>query len=134
MREYVILKVREVLDLESGTLLSRAYNLAIGFAYKKNVSDMCESPAIDIVERLVDLGAEISVCDPYFKVLSGFRKKYKLSGCPTISVEGACDAVLILTDHDNADYQTTGDYRLPIVYTRNVIACKTNKNVRVFKA
>lgn len=138
MPEYAISKLREVLDLEAGLALSRARVLVVGAAYKKNVSDVRESPAMEIMARLADLGAQVSCLDPHVPVLNGFHRDTVLAGRATVAqgdvTPDAQDAVMILTDHDAVDYAALAGLGVPIVDTRNVMARKGVAAGRVYKA
>ncbi|MDP3728343.1 MAG: nucleotide sugar dehydrogenase [bacterium] len=61
----------------------------LGVAYKKNVDDLRESPALEIIKRIKSLGADLKVYDPFIPEYSNATKEEVL----------ACDAVLLLTDH-----------------------------------
>ena len=95
--------------------------LIIGVAYKKNVSDVRESPALDIMKLLENDGAEISFYDPYvsFVGLNGNR----MMGMETLSKEtlNNSDAILIMTDHDEIDFQFVIENGNLIIDSRNVI-------------
>jgi UDP-N-acetyl-D-glucosamine dehydrogenase len=136
--DYAIAKLREVLDVEAGLPLSKARVLVVGAAYKKNVADVRESPAMEIMARLADLGAEVACLDPHVPVLKGFHRATSLEGQATVEQAGLRgsehDAVLILTDHDAVDYGALAALGLPMVDTRNVLARKGVAAARVFKA
>lgn len=61
----------------------------LGVAYKKNVDDVRESPALDVIKRVRSLGADLKVYDPFLPEYSNATKEEVL----------ACDAVMLLTDH-----------------------------------
>ena len=132
--DYAIAKLREVLDIEAGLPLSKSRILVIGAAYKKNVGDVRESPAMEIMARLHDLGADVACLDPHVPTLTGFHRATPLEGRPTVATSGTYDAILILTDHDAVDYTALAALGLPIVDTRNVMARKGIDAPRVFKA
>lgn len=136
--DYAIAKLREVLDVEAGLPLSRSRVLVVGAAYKKNVGDVRESPAMEIMARLHDLGAEVTCLDPHVPILTGFHRPTDLEGQATraqASLNSADhDAALILTDHDAVDYTALAALGLPIVDTRNVMARKGVTAPKVFKA
>ncbi|MEP4196886.1 MAG: nucleotide sugar dehydrogenase [Aliishimia sp.] len=138
MPDYAIAKLREVLDIEVGLPLSKSRILVIGAAYKKNVSDLRESPAMEIMARLHDLRAQVSCLDPHVPVLTHFHRETELDGRATIvqsDIKAAeHDAVMILTDHDGVDYEALAALKLPIVDTRNVMARKGVSAERLFKA
>ncbi len=77
--------------------------LVLGVAYKKNIQDTRESPAIPLVEQLLELGAEVVVHDP---VVASFEFDDQVSRVELSSEElAAADAVVLVTDHDSFDYQ-----------------------------
>lgn len=126
MPGYVIGRLRDVLDRSCHVALSQSRLLAVGASYKKNVSDIRESPAMDIMARLDKAGAALRCLDPHVAVLDGFQVETRLHGEPTIAqidVAGEdFDAILILTDHDNVDYSALHALGLPIIDTRNAMA------------
>jgi UDP-N-acetyl-D-glucosamine dehydrogenase len=80
--------------------------LVLGIAYKKNVDDMRESPSVELMEKLRDLGAEIAYSDPHVPVFPKMRRhKFDLN---SIDINPATlagfDCVLIATDHERFDY------------------------------
>jgi UDP-N-acetyl-D-glucosamine dehydrogenase len=78
--------------------------LVLGVAYKKDVSDVRESPALDIMKHLERQGAAVDYHDPYIPSLAheGLPKR-SISADPTPDVSGY-DLVLIATDHSCVDY------------------------------
>lgn len=95
--------------------------LILGIAYKKNVDDSRESPAIKIMELLRDLKADISYSDPHIPAFPSMREhQFNLASIeltPT-SIAGF-DAILIATDHDEFDYENILQYGKLIIDTRN---------------
>jgi len=77
--------------------------LVVGLSYKKNSSDVRESPALEVIKNLVNYGATVTAFDPFAKVVnsSGFTFVNQLG---TSDLKKS-DAVLILTDHDGVDYE-----------------------------
>ena len=138
MPEYVITKLREVLDAQCGLALSKSRLLVVGAAYKKNVADLRESPAMEIMARLAKQGAQIECVDPHVSTLTHFDCASSLEGRATLPqsrvTKGSFDAVLILTDHDAVNYVDLAGLDLPIVDTRNVLARKKLQCTKVFKA
>lgn len=101
--------------------------LVLGVAYKKNVSDCRESPALDIMRMLLDKGAELAYNDPMVPTLrlgSSILKSTDLSA-KTIAEH---DCVVILTDHSTYDIPTIVDAARLVVDTRN-----STKNLRGYK-
>ena len=84
-------------DIESSEIL------VVGLSYKKNSSDVRESPALEVIKNLVNYGAAVTAFDPFAKVVdpSGFTFANQLR---TSDLKKS-DVVLILTDHDGVDYE-----------------------------
>src|SRR3970040_1566753 len=82
--------------------------LVFGIAYKKDVDDLRESPALEILQLLRDRGAHVDYHDPYFARLHRMRH-YDFSKMTSVAVDGknlaSYDCVVIATDHSNYDYQ-----------------------------
>ncbi len=104
------------------TALRGAKILALGLAYKKNVDDCRESPAIKILKILADRGAEISYFDPY---VTGYVS-HRYGGLPgrevgelTAAELANADAALILTDHDCFDCDFIVEHSKMVLDTRN---------------
>ena len=93
--------------------------LILGVAYKKDIDDLRESPALTIIELLQKEGAEVSYHDPYFPFI-GKGRKYDLQMKRTeLDKLGQYDCVVIVTDHSDYDYQKiVGEAQL-VVDTRN---------------
>ena len=138
MPRHVVTRVREVLDRDAGLALSRAKVLVVGAAYKKNVSDMRESPSVRLMELLIEQGADVSYLDPHVPELPPMRAYPQFKGRKAIQpgdvAGGGFDVLLIATDHDAIDYRTLVDLGLPIVDTRNAIARRGLPMERVTKA
>lgn len=105
MPDYVVNKTVLALN-ENGRAIKGSKVLVLGIAYKKNVDDMRESPSVHIMERLRDLGAEVSYSDPHVPVFPKMREhKFNLKSEPfTADNLAKFDCVLLATDHDKFDY------------------------------
>ena len=112
--------VREGLN-RNGKGIFGSQIIVIGVAYKKNVDDVRESPALDVMKLLDNDGAELSFYDPYvsFVRLNGNR----MMGIETLTKEtlNNSDAIVILTDHDQIDFQFVEENSDLIIDSRNVI-------------
>jgi UDP-N-acetyl-D-glucosamine dehydrogenase len=97
--------------------------LVMGIAYKKNIDDPRESPAAEIIELLLDSGAEVSYHDPHLPNFPQMRKHALEMNSVPLSPEtlSASDLVLIVTDHDAVDYAMVGEHAPLIVDTRNAM-------------
>ena len=119
--------VREGLN-RNGKGIYGSQIIVIGVAYKKNVNEVRESPALDVIKLLENDGAELSFYDPYvsFVRLNGNR----MMGIETLTKEtlNNSDAIVILTDHDQIDFQFVEENSDLIIDSRNVIK-KDHPNV-----
>ncbi|MBT4828766.1 MAG: nucleotide sugar dehydrogenase [Candidatus Marinimicrobia bacterium] len=117
---HIVDLVREGLNRKRKAI-SGSQILIIGVAYKKNVNDARESPALDVLRLLENDGAELSFYDPYvpFVGLNGNR----MMGMETLSKEALnnSDAIVIMTDHDQIDFQFVVENGSLIIDSRNVI-------------
>lgn len=138
MPHHVIDRLREVVDREAGLGLSRARILLVGIAYKKNVADMRESPAMKLLELLAEAGAETAYIDPHVPEIPPMRDYARFTGCaardPASLKPGQFDAVLIATDHDAVDYAALLGLGCPVIDTRNAMARRGLPMERVTKA
>ncbi|PSH02563.1 MAG: nucleotide sugar dehydrogenase [Acidobacteria bacterium] len=93
--------------------------LVLGVAYKKDIDDLRESPALTIIESLQKEGAEVSYNDPYFASV-GQGRHYKLNmKCASLDNLQQYDCVVIVTDHSNYDYGRIVDEAQLVVDSRN---------------
>jgi UDP-N-acetyl-D-glucosamine dehydrogenase len=98
--------------------------LVAGVAYKRNVDDIRESPALDLLSLLKARGAEVSYSDPHVPVLAG---QVWENGADLTHVDlgaaapGAYDCVVIVTDHSRFDYDDLQRAAKVVVDTRNAI-------------
>jgi UDP-N-acetyl-D-glucosamine dehydrogenase len=104
--------------------------LVLGVAYKRDVDDVRESPALDVI-RLLELdGADVVYHDPYVPVIR--EDGHARMGVELTDKElERADAVVIITDHSSVDYQRVLDLASVIVDTRNVTARLTSAKGRI---
>jgi UDP-N-acetyl-D-glucosamine dehydrogenase len=93
--------------------------LVLGVAYKKDIDDLRESPALTIIELLQKDGAQVSYHDPYFPFIGKGRKYDLQMKCAELSDLGQYDCVLIVTDHSDYDFHSIVDEAKLVVDTRN---------------
>ena len=106
MPDYVISKITNALnDMRKAIKGSKV--LVLGIAYKKNVDDMRESPSVILMEKLRDLGAEVSYSDPHIPVFPKMREHFFDLSSVNLSKEilASYDCVLLATDHDEFNYE-----------------------------
>jgi UDP-N-acetyl-D-glucosamine dehydrogenase len=118
MPYFVIEQVAAGLNEHSKSLRG-AKLLVLGVAYKRDIDDLRESPALTIIELLREKGALVAYNDPYFPTV-GRGRHYDLNMTNTpLDNLGQYDAVLIVTDHSSYDYQAIVEQSQLIVDTRN---------------
>ena len=135
MPYYVTDKLLRVLN-EKGIPLKKSKILIVGVAYKENVDDMRESPALKIMEILASEGCKLNYYDPYVPVLPRTRKyKFDLKSINVNRIkDDSYDAALILTNHSDVDYKVVQKKAKVIIDTRNALKIKGLKKGKVYKA
>jgi len=132
MPRWVVGKVAEALNSVSKSVKGSRI-LVLGIAYKKNVDDVRESPSVEIMQQLREMGAKVEYSDPYFPEFPAMRHyEFDLESQP--SDEAALqdyDCVLIGTDHDVFDYEAIFRSARLVVDTRGRTK---EQNERVFRA
>ncbi|WP_221175991.1 nucleotide sugar dehydrogenase [Brevibacillus fluminis] len=111
-------KVNRLLN-KKGKPIARSQILVLGVAYKKDVSDYRESPALDVIRLLRGEGATVVYHDPYvddFKDNGLTMESYPL----TEELLQSCDMVVIATDHSLIDYEFVVKHAQQVLDTRNV--------------
>lgn len=124
MPEYVVSKVADALN-EHKKSLKGSRILMMGMAYKKNISDIRESPSIEIAEQLLLKGAEIIYHDPFIPEIKISSKRY-FSEDLTPDLIKSNDLVLITTDHSQIDYNMVSNYAQILYDSRNVAPAGSN--------
>jgi UDP-N-acetyl-D-glucosamine dehydrogenase len=120
MPAIVVEKVGRALNADRKSV-SGSRVLVLGVAYKREIDDMRESPALDVIRLLEEQGALVSYHDPYVPT---FRDDgHTRTSVPlTDAVLAESDAVVIVTDHKSVDYQRVVQKAAIVVDTRNVTA------------
>jgi UDP-N-acetyl-D-glucosamine dehydrogenase len=95
--------------------------LVLGVAYKKDIDDLRESPALTIIELLQKDGTQVSYNDPYFPFIGKGRKYDLQMKCTPVEDVGKYDCVLIVTDHSDYDYEWIAQHASLVVDTRNAM-------------
>jgi UDP-N-acetyl-D-glucosamine dehydrogenase len=99
--------------------LNGAKVLVLGVAYKRDIDDLRESPALTIIEELQKRGAEVAYNDPYFPRVGRGRKYNLQMTCAPLENLGQYDCVLIVTDHSDYDYNKIVSEAQLVVDSRN---------------
>ena len=127
MPGWVVTKLIEILA-ENKKDISHTKILILGLAYKKNVNDTRESPSFELIERLTNLGAKVEYSDPYIPVSSGSIKySFSLESVKLSSKSiGSYDAIILVTDHDDYNYDLLQKNAKIIIDTRNKFESSNN--------
>src|SRR3989441_10682265 len=118
MPYHVLRSVVEALNQRQKSL-NGSKVLVLGIAYKKDIDDLRESPALTIIELLQKEGAQVSYNDPYFPAVGKGRKYDLQMKCAPLENLGQYDCVLIVTDHSDYDYGRIARESQLVVDTRN---------------
>ena len=128
MPHFVVDKVQNALN-DAGKPVKGARILVVGVSYKRDIDDMRESPALDVMLLLQRRGGILSYCDPHVPTLK--LEDLKLQSVPLESAADA-DCAVIITDHKVFDYQLLVEKAPLIVDTRNALkGVKSPKIVRL---
>ena len=102
--------------------------LILGVAYKKDVSDVRESPALDILQLLSGKGAKLSYCDPHVPVLAEHGMHMKAEPFTAATLKKA-DCVVVVTDHSDFDYRMVARESKVVVDARNALKGKNGGKI-----
>lgn len=124
---HVLHKINEGLNLDSKCIRGSKI-LIIGVAYKKDIDDLRESPALDVIELLHERGATISFADPYVEQVSILDTTYEPVELSAETIKDF-DCVVILTNHQVLDYELIYQNSRLIVDTRNALKGKNDPKI-----
>jgi UDP-N-acetyl-D-glucosamine dehydrogenase len=123
MPHYVVEKVAEALNIRRKAINGSSI-LILGVAYKRDIDDMRESPALDVMGLLLARGAKVAYADPYVSEVHGreWSGGYDIQAVElTRGAIGKYDCVVVITDHKTFDYDSIVTEADLIVDTRNAI-------------
>lgn len=131
---YVVQKVVRVLN-DNHKSVRDANVFVLGVAYKKDVNDLRESPALRVIELLRAQGADLSYHDPNIPVIEPQDGSTVFLTCQPLTDEllAQADCVLILTDHSNVDYNQVASSARLIVDTRNAMKNVISNRDKIIK-
>ena len=115
--KHVVDKIVNALD-QQGISVKNSRVLAIGVAYKRDVDDLRESPALEIIKLLQELDSQVFYHDPYVSTLTLGCKKYE-SLPLNAKMLPEFDCVLVITDHSKIDFQMVLEHSKVLIDTRN---------------
>ncbi|MCC7053520.1 MAG: nucleotide sugar dehydrogenase [Gemmatimonadaceae bacterium] len=129
MPDYVVEKVARALNDESKSVKG-ATVLILGVAYKRDIDDMRESPALDIMRLLEQRGAKVVFNDPHVATFREDGHEYHGVALTAEALREA-DAVVIVTDHKAYDFQFVVDHATLVIDTRNATGRTTATAARI---
>jgi UDP-N-acetyl-D-glucosamine dehydrogenase len=120
MPAFIATKVAQALNRDRKSV-NGSRILVLGVAYKRDIDDVRESPALDIIRLLESQGAEVVYHDPHVPAIRDHDERR--DGIPlSPATLGSADCVVIVTDHSVIDYQMVVDHAALVVDTRNALA------------
>jgi len=131
MPEYCVERCSKILNRQKKAL-NGAKVLVLGVAYKQDIDDYRESPAIEVIHELQKEYADVCYFDPYVKKFS--QKGLSMQSIPALTPEAVAEAdlVVVTTAHTNVDYPMVQKYAKAIFDTKNVMkAVQPRDNIEV---
>jgi UDP-N-acetyl-D-glucosamine dehydrogenase len=129
---YVIERVAEALNDEAKAVRGSKI-VVLGVAYKRDVDDVRESPALDVIQLLEEKGADVSYCDPFVPSIRLEHNRVMKNSPLTLEWLKAADCVVIVTDHSDFDWSWIINNSKLVVDTRNVSANIQRNGTRVVR-
>lgn len=135
MPRYVVERLADALNKQRKAV-SGSKVLLMGMAYKRDVDDLRESPTLHIIELLQERGADVTYHDPFIPKLHKTREYHFEMNSQALTQEfvGSQDAVVIVTDHSQIDYQWLVNQAALVVDTRNATRAVIENRQKIVKA
>lgn len=131
MPRFVITKIQDALNDHSKALKGSRV-LVLGAAYKADIDDLRESPALDVIHLLQSKGAQVSYHDPYIPHLQ--HDGWQLDSVPDLmAAVREADCVVIITNHSGYDYPGILEQACLIVDTRNALGARGRNDPKVVR-
>jgi UDP-N-acetyl-D-glucosamine dehydrogenase len=118
MPEFIVEKVQGALNNACKSVKASKIHV-LGVAYKRDISDVRESPALDIIALLQRLGADVTYSDPFVPKID--FDSGSLEACPLFPAVEQADCVVVITDHKGVDYASVVEKAALIVDSRNAL-------------
>jgi UDP-N-acetyl-D-glucosamine dehydrogenase len=128
MPHFVVDKIQGALNDHSKPLKGSHIHV-LGAAYKRNIDDVRESPAVDIILLLERRGSHVTYSDPFVPTLP--LDDHELTAQDPIAMAAQADCVVVVTDHSGVDYAGIVDQAKLIVDTRN--ALKNHRSPKIVR-
>jgi UDP-N-acetyl-D-glucosamine dehydrogenase len=120
MPRYVVTRIQDALN-ERGQALKGSHCLVLGVAYKPDIDDIRESPALDVIGLLQKKGATVEYHDPYIPTLKTHEDVEMRSVSDLMAAIRASDVVVVVTNHKVYDYKSILDAAKFIFDSRNAL-------------
>lgn len=130
MPEYVVDRITAMLNRRFAKALNKATVVVLGVAYKRDIQDLRESPALDVIKLLEDKGAKVLFCDPHVPQFNWKDGKFKSSKL-TVALLKKADLTVILTDHTLFNYQWIVDNSRAVFDSRNATQNVVNNRDKI---
>ena len=127
MPEYIVERIAKILSKKFKKSINGSKVLLLGVAYKKDIDDLRESPALEVIKKLEEEKAIVSYYDPYIPEFINNGKEYKSLKELTVEEINEKDIIIITTAHTEVDYEMVVKNAKAIFDTRNAIKFN-NKN------
>ena len=138
MPRYVVSRLETELDRRQAVSLGSARILILGLAYKKNVSDIRESPTFELMKLLEERGTRVDYHDPFVAMIPPTREHSRFAGRRSVEIDAdtlsGYSAVLVATDHDAVDYGLVAEHARLVIDTRNIFARRGLSGPNIAKA
>lgn len=133
MPRYVVNRMLNAMN-DRGKLLNGSKVLVLGVAYKPDINDVRESPAMDVIGLLKNKSAQVTYHDPYIPHIQHENDGWEMDSVEDVmAAVRESDAVIIVTDHKNYDYAAILDAATFIFDTRNALGNLAKNNPKVEK-
>jgi UDP-N-acetyl-D-glucosamine dehydrogenase len=131
MPRYVVNRVLEAMN-QRGKTLKGSKVLVLGVAYKPDIDDVRESPALDVIGLLRNKGASVSYHDPYIPHIHHEYEGWDMDSVgDVLQAAKESDAVVIVTDHKDYDYEAIVDAAAFVFDSRNAVGTLAKNNPKV---
>ncbi|MCL4531134.1 MAG: nucleotide sugar dehydrogenase [Chloroflexi bacterium] len=133
MPRYVVNRVLDAMN-DRGKVLKGSKVLVLGVAYKPDIDDVRESPALDVIALLKKKGADVSYHDPYIPIIHHEKEDWKMETVKDVmKAVKESDAVVIVTNHKAYDYKAILDSASFIFDSRNALSKIAKDHPKVVK-
>lgn len=133
MPRYVVSRILDAMN-DRGKVLKGSKVLVLGVAYKPDIDDVRESPALDVIALLKKKGADVSYHDPYIPHFHHEHEGWKMDSVPDLMTNvRAADVVVIVTNHKIYDYPTILDAASFVFDSRNALGKMGKESEKVVR-